>query len=332
MSKREIVPQQRSLLFIEDKVSLAALQTFVAIADFGTFRSAAVALGYTQSAVSHRVRGLEEALGETLFQRPGGRAHVTLTPAGEAAYRQARRALAAVEALGAEVRAAASAAPPRVRIGAFQSAAAELLPTALGAFREARPGVEVVLSDVGETPGLLAALARGDLDVAFVLGPVADERVEAIPLVEDPVVLLARRDTALGQRPEISLGDLEGVELVGWTRRWRFQVELEEAIRRHGVAPRFVYRTDDTLALQRLVAAGLGAACVGRLAALHTIDPLLTWRSLREQVLQRTVYLCYPRHREVSGLVHSLVMVIRDQVGRRADPTARYRTQPVRPE
>ncbi len=314
MGKRESSPIERTVLPIETGVTLAALQAFVAISDLGTFRAAAVALGYTESAISHRVRGLEGALGEALFQRPGGRAHVSLTAAGEAAYRHARRVLAAVEALGADVRGAASAAPPRVRIGAFQSAAAELLPAALGAFREARPGVEVVLSDVGETPGLLAALARGDLDVAFVLGPVADESVEAIPLVEDPVVLLARRDSALGQQREVRLGDLEDVELVGWTRRWRFQVELEEALRRHGLSPRFVYRTDDNLALQRLVAAGLGVACVGRLAAAHTVDPLLTWRSIREQVLHRTVYLCYPRHREVGGAVHALMAAVRAQV------------------
>ena len=51
---------------------------------------------------------------------------------------------------------------------------------------------------------------------------------------------------------------LDGLDLVAWTQRWRVQVELEDAWSRRGISPRIVYRTDDNLALQRLVAAGLG--------------------------------------------------------------------------
>ena len=64
---------------------------------------------------------------------------------------------------------------------------------------------------------------------------------------------------------------------MAWARRWRGQAELEDGWARRGIAPRIVYRTDDNLALQRLVAAGLGHACIGRVAASRAVDPALTW-------------------------------------------------------
>ena len=73
----------------------------------------------------------------------------------------------------------------------------------------------------------------------------------------------------------------------GPASRW----EPWAAWRRRGIKPRVVYRTDDNLALQRLVAAGLGHACVGRLAAERAIDPSLTWVAPPDILSPRTVAL-----------------------------------------
>lgn len=302
---------------LDGRVGLRELRALVAVADTGSFRRAAERLGYTQSAVSHQIAVLETALGAALFTRPGGRAAVALTTAGEAANRYARRALGAVDAMAAEVRAAGRPGPARIRVGAFHTAAAELLPAALRAFAEQRPGVDVVLSETTESQDLLALLARGDLDLAFVLNPPVDERVEAVPLVEDPWVILTPRDDPISEDPHPSFDVLDGARLVAWNTRWRTQVELEQILARRGIHPSIVYRTDDNLALQRLVAVGLGHACLGRLAARSVADPRLTWLMPRESLVRRQLTLCYPRQREVSGAVMALVAAVRAQAGAR---------------
>src|SRR5579871_6808950 len=76
------------------------------------------------------------ALGQALFHRPGGRAAVRLTPAGEAVCRRARRALGEVEAVAADAEQAALGEIVRVRVGVTQTAAAEIMPAALRAFRD----------------------------------------------------------------------------------------------------------------------------------------------------------------------------------------------------
>ena len=79
--------QIRSISTIKNGLGLRELQAVLAVAEFGSFRRAAAALGYTQSALSHQISALEAALGQLLFHRPGGRAPVRLTPAGEAVCR-----------------------------------------------------------------------------------------------------------------------------------------------------------------------------------------------------------------------------------------------------
>jgi DNA-binding transcriptional LysR family regulator len=302
---------ERSVWSIDKGVGLRELRALLAVADLGSFRRAATELGYTQSSISHQVATLERALGTELFTRPGGRGAVKLTSSGAAAYRRARRALGEVEAIGADVDSARRGERARIRVGVSQTAAAELMPTALRTFREAHPDVEVVLSEVDELQAITSGLGRGRLDLAFALNPEPDERVEAIPLLEDPWVVLTRRDSVIGDMEHLSFDVLDGMELVAWTRRWISQVELEEAWQRRGIAPHIVYRTDDNLALQRLVAAGLGHACIGRIAARRAIDSSLTWLAPRERLTPRQMSLCYPRHRELTRPVTALIAAIR---------------------
>jgi len=126
-------------------------------------------------------------------------------------------------------------------------------------------------------------------------------------------VILTRRDSAIAELRRPGFDVLDGADLVAWTQRWQGQRELEQAWARRGIAPRIVYRTDDNLALQRLVAAGLGHACIGRLAGRRAVDPSLTWLSPSDALSSRQVALCYPRQRPMTTASRALVAAIRRQ-------------------
>jgi DNA-binding transcriptional LysR family regulator len=307
--------QFRSTQIIKNGLGLKELQAVLAVAELGTFRRAAAELGYTQSALSHQVSALEAALGWPLFHRPGGRAQVRLTPAGEAVCRRARRALREVEAVAADAEQAGRGEIVRVRVGVTQTTACEIMPAALRAFRDDHPGVEVVLIAADHPEDSRDALRRGHLDLAFSFDTETDEYIEAVPVIDDPWVILTRRDSEIAEMEHAGFDVLHHRDLVAWSRRWNAQVELEETWQRRGIAPRIVYRTDDNLALQRLVAAGLGHACLGRLAASRAIDPALTWLSPSEPETPRTIALCYPRHRPISATARSLIAAIRAHAG-----------------
>src|SRR5215471_4098462 len=286
--------QLRSISEIKTGLGLRELRAVLAVAELGSFRRAAAELGYTQSALSHQVSALEEAIGWPLFHRPGGRAPVRLTAAGEAVCRRARRVLSEVEAMAADAEGAERGEKVRVRVGVSQTAAAEIMPPALRAFREEHPGVEVVLSETDDATGCRDALRRGKLDLAFSYNPEPDEFVEAVPVLEDSWVILTRRDSAIAELEQPGFEVLDGQDVVAWTHRWMAQFELEEA-------------------LQRLVAAGLGHACIGRLAARRAVDPSLTWLSPRDPLPLREIVLCYPRRRRMSATALALITAIRTQ-------------------
>src|SRR5258707_12070971 len=126
--------QFRSIQPIKSGLGLRELQAVLAVAELGSFRAAAAALGFTQSALSHQVSALEAALGQSLFHRPGGRAPVRLTPAGEAVCRRARRALSEVEAVAAPAQQAAPAESVPGRGGGTPTSAAPIMVPALRGF------------------------------------------------------------------------------------------------------------------------------------------------------------------------------------------------------
>ncbi|MET8686020.1 LysR family transcriptional regulator [Streptomyces sp. NPDC004732] len=154
------------------------LRILVAVDQERGFSAAAQALGLTQSAVSHSIRGTERKVGAVLFDR--GRKGATPTPAGAAAAAHARRVLRLLDTLVAEARGAARAAGGRgdgdagggvtgtLRIAAFRSAALYLLPAALGRLAASHPGIRPEVRVVRELgAGTAGEVAEGRADVGI---------------------------------------------------------------------------------------------------------------------------------------------------------------------
>ncbi len=298
---------------IKQEIELRGLRALQVIVETGSFRGAAAELGYSQSAISHQISTLEEAVGHVLLSRPGGRGRVRLTPPGEAVLRRGRRALSQLEAIAADVEELEQAERVTLRVGVSQTPAAEIMPAALRLFQEEHRGVEVILTEMSDADSSIAALVRGRLDLAFTHSARPDERIETTPIANDPWVILLREDDPATRMSDPGFELLDGVDTVAWSRRWHVQVELEQAWAQLGIAPRIVYRTDDNLALQRLVAAGLGRACVGYMSARRAVEASLTWLAPRQQLTERRIYLCASRLRPLSASGAALAAAVRAQ-------------------
>src|SRR5579875_483166 len=218
-------------LMDQNAIDLRGLRALVAVADESSFRGAARTLGYTQSAVSHQIATLERGLEAPLFTRPGGRGAIVLTSAGEVVYRRALRVLGEVETLGADVAALTTGERQTLRIGTFQTATTELLPPALRELRDHWPDVEVILSESQANDRAFDELAAGALDLALLVNPEPDERIRSIPLLDDPWVILTRRDSEIAGAAEPTFDLLDGVDIVAWNRRWRTQTEDRKSTR-----------------------------------------------------------------------------------------------------
>jgi DNA-binding transcriptional LysR family regulator len=240
---------------------LAALQ---AVVDHGSFGRAALALGYTQSAVSQQIATLERAVGEKLLERPGGPRAVTPTEAGRLLLGHAEAIVARLRAAQADLAALRDGAAGSLRVATFQSVGAKVLPSLLRRFRDDWPGIDVHLVEAETGYDLDAYLERGEVDLSFVMWP--GTTVEFEELLRDPYVVLAPAGSELARRGRVeAVTDLAGLPLVAY-RSCPSVVQLETALRGQGLEPEIVFRSDDNGIIQGMVAAGMGYAVLPLLA------------------------------------------------------------------
>src|SRR5919205_4428336 len=130
----------------------------------GSFSAAAESLSFTQSAISQQIAALEREAGCTLVQRNAR--GIRLTEAGEALVRHADAILARLSEAEAELEAIAGLRGGRLRMAAFESAGATLMPLAIAEYRERHPLIELSMT-LGEPEDTEPQLKSGDLDLAL---------------------------------------------------------------------------------------------------------------------------------------------------------------------
>jgi molybdate transport repressor ModE-like protein len=241
-------------------LDLRRLRVLRAIAREGSMAGAARALDYTQPAIGHHVRRLEAEVGTPLVVRDGR--GVRLTPAGAALAARADAILAGVEAAHEEVAAIAGLREGRVRLVAFPSGSATIVPAALAALTKRHPGLEVTLAEA-EPPESLELLRGGECDVALAFeypGVEVDEGSGLVkrPLAVDPLHAVLPADHPLAAPRRVDLRRLRDATWIAGCPRCRGH--LVHLCAEAGFAPRIAYATDDHVAVQAMVGAGLGVA------------------------------------------------------------------------
>lgn len=254
------------------------LRLVAAIADAGGVTRAAGRLHLTQSAVSHQLRDIESRLGTPLYARVGRR--LVPTVAGERVLATARRVLAEIVRVEAEVGGADDTAPVGLlRLSTECYTCYHWLPGVLARFRAQWPRVELRI--VGEaTKRPLPALARGELDVAVVSRPLggrptsaplpAGRRLRYATLFEDELVAITAPGHPFAARARArgyaEAADFAGEHVVLYNMRDEESTLLHEVLQPAGVTPSSVMRVELTEAIVELVKAGLGVGVLARWA------------------------------------------------------------------
>ncbi len=272
---------------------LVALQ---AIAEEGSFGRAARRLGYTQSAISQQIAGLERIVGQVLVDRPGGPRPVSLTEAGTLLLSHADGITARLRAAQADLAALGAGDAGPLRIGTYQSVGARVLPVLLRRFRTEWPRVEVSLVESSDDRELLGLVESGDVDVSFVVFPLVPGPFEGVELMRDPYVLLTPSNSPLARRDRPpTLREIVELPLISY-RSCRTTQLVEDRLRATGRDPNVVFRSNDNGTVQGLVAAGVGVALVPRLTVDQS-DERIAIVDLGDRVPARQIGIAWHRDR-----------------------------------
>jgi DNA-binding transcriptional LysR family regulator len=289
------------------------LQTFREVAMRGSFSLAAEELGFTQPAISQHLARLERHLGVKVLERTAR--GVKLTPAGEALLAETEGVLSSVRQAERAAKAAGGVVASRLRVGAFPSAAAGLVP---GAVREARrrmphPDIELDLRVMEDQPGL-RALVRGRLDIALMIQSpfdpiVVPDEIELLEITEDPMMIALPPDHPMASRRSVDLAQLADepfllTELGGTCADSNIMLR---ACRDAGFAPNVRLESEDYNALQGMAAAGLGVSIIPRMATIGAY-PGVVVRPLKGSPPSRTILAAVNKERDpiVDAFVEAL--------------------------
>lgn len=247
------------------------LAVFLAVAEAGSIGRAAERLHIVQSAVTTRVRKLEDGLGTVLFRRHARGA--ALTQAGEVLLPFARQ----VTRLLAEARQAVTDGDTprgRLQIGAMETTAALRLGTMLAGFTAQFPQVELTLR-TGTTAEMIAQVLRQELEAAFVCGPVAHAQLSVRPVFRERLVVVAAPGV-----PDLAAATASGKARILVLRRGcSYRQRLEELLARRGIAVVQVMEYGTIDAILACASAGMGltllpTALLEQWGARHAVSAL----------------------------------------------------------
>ncbi len=280
-------------------MDLRLLRYFIAVAEQRHVGRAAVRLRMTQPPLSRAIKQLETDLGTILLERTTN--GVTLTPAGEALYAEARVLLDRADQVRARVSAAAGAAT--ITIGTLADTAGEAGARLTATFRSRHPGVDVRIreADLAEpTTGLRAGL----VDVALTRAPFNQRGITMKVLRVDPVGVVLRADDALADRDVLSLSDLvdrrwfqfpDGTDPL-WSAYWNGNAAI--GTRRDGPVVRTV---------NECMQAVLWNGTIGLTPLVHTLPEGLTTVPLSDMPANSTVIAWNTG--TVNPLIRSIVQI-----------------------
>ena len=291
-------------------MNLQDLRYVVALADHGHFGRAAAACEIGQSTLSTQIKKLERQLGVTLFERTTQ--SVSVTAIGTDIARRARQILADVEAIinvGQHISGPLSGA---FSLGVIPTLGPYLLPWLVPALKNDYPELRLTVCEDMTTP-LLERLGLHRLDAALVALPVADDRLDKLPLFDEPFLFAeakAARNRKLPAPAKIMTeDDLRGQRLLLLSEGNCLRDQTLAICGTTGGDNEGDFRATSLETILQMVATGLGTTLLPAMACSEARARGLTTRKLEAGVGRRIGLVwrrSYPKLNDIQRLAETL--------------------------
>lgn len=287
-------------------MDIASLYAFVAIADNGSFSSAADRLHLTQPAVSKRVATLEEQLNVRLFDRLGRT--VRLTEAGAVLLPSARRILAEVDDSRRALRNLSGSVSGSLTLATSHHIGLHRLPPVLRTFTTRYPQVRLDMRFM-DSEVACGVVLRGEVELAIVtLPPSVEPPLEMQPLWSDPLVIVAARTHPLTQFTRVMPQQLARHSAILPSEATFTRRIFEEQLARLGVTISVAFATNYLETIKMMVAVGLGWSVLPR----TMMDRELVELAIAGLGLERTLGVVRHTGHTLSNAAGAMLAILQD--------------------
>jgi DNA-binding transcriptional LysR family regulator len=249
------------------EMDLVLAESLVAVADAGAVTAAAQRIHISQSALSRRLAQLESELGAQLLVR--GRRGAELTEAGRLVVVECRAMLARYAAMRRDIAEQLGLGQGTVVLGCGATVTSYLLPPAIATFRANHPSIRFLVKEAGSHQ-VVDDVVHGRAQVGIVTLPVVHDDLELTPLMEDEIVLVARKDDQL--RPQVRPADLGGRSLIAFEQGSAIRRVIDTALTAAGIAVEVTMELRSVPSMLQMVSATGDLAFVSALSLRNEIE------------------------------------------------------------
>lgn len=287
-------------------MDLGNLSTFLMLAKMGHMTRAARQLHLTQPAVSAQLKGLEEELGQRLFDRtPKG---MVLTEAGELWRMHVEEALATLQAGHRAMDELMGLERGALSVGGGATATTYLLPRLLGKFHAQYPAIQLFVREQGSQI-VLESVLNDELELGIVTLPVETRQapIHVESWIEDELHLIVPEHHALAGAQSFAWKDLDGQSLVLFEAGSAVRELIDGQLERTHIHTEIVMELRSIESIKQMVRQGIGAAFVSRFA-LGAHERALTPQT---QPLRRELGIIWRTDRALSAAATAFLEMLR---------------------
>ena len=284
------------------------LQLLIATAEHKSFSEAAKAMCLTPPALSIQISQLEESMGISLFERIGRRK--CLTPAGEILLASCKAIFEELQNVNIRLTRLKCGMSGELKISAVTSAKF-FVPHLLGGFHRLYPDVKFKLT-VANRNQIMERIDDNLDDLVIMAHVPENSRVVAVPVLSNPLVVIARPGHRLAKRKKIALVDLEGEDFLFREEGSGTRMMTEQIFKEKGISVNSVMELGSSAAIKQGVMAGLGISIISKHAVwLEIRTKYLIELKLKTLLKPRPWYSVHPEQKELSLLAESFQNFIR---------------------
>lgn len=217
---------------ININVDLRQLNTFLTVADTGSFSRASEKLFVAQPALSRQIQMLESALHVEVFVRHAR--GVVLTTAGELLYDHARKLMQELERTLADVTAIAGEVTGQVTLGILPTVAHNFLGTIVEKYRLEFPQVNLAVKSA-MSGTLQQMVAQHRLNLAITYNPNNQRNLRCRPLLEEPLYLIGASNSPLSECSEVTMDDMLKLPLILPEEKHGLRMAVEREAAQRGI-------------------------------------------------------------------------------------------------
>ena len=292
-------------------MDLRQLEMAISVADNASFTRASQKLYVAQSAISRKIKLLEEELGEPIFKRVNKKIYVT--PAGETLLRYARRIFQDMRNAKMEISEIAHLERGQLRVGAGMLACTYILPPVLERFKALHPRIDLEVI-TAPTDILLSKLSDNLIELGVFTLPIKHSDLQVIPLItEEMVVVTSPRHPVLSKETKINAEDLQNYPMILFPKGARTRDVLDGFFNNVGIVPRIVMEAENVALIKPLVKIDLGISIIPLRSVSEELQRgELHYLRIKNHKLIRKVGLVYHKSEYVPKMLAELIRLFKE--------------------